>query len=133
MKNLLKSLWFLTIILSFSACSNEPVEDLELSIEASPQDIACSGDLPKARITNNGTIDVDLEIYNSSGVLVNHAYGVGPSQVSTWRVFSSDIVTFVISTANSVKEIRIDMGTCMAYDVTIDANHQLDTDQPIQL
>ena len=132
--NLLKQLLFMATLMVIFSCSNEPVQpDMLLSNENITQDVQCSNDAPKARITNNNDIPVDLEIFNESGTLVNHAYGVQPGNVSSWRVFATGVTTFVVSTTESTKTIVIDMDVCMAYDVTIDENNQLDTDQPVQL
>ncbi|NNC70278.1 MAG: hypothetical protein HKN90_05570 [Flavobacteriaceae bacterium] len=130
MKNLLNLSMVLAILLISASCTNELIEQEDMNLEAE-RITSCSSQNPKARITNNGSDDVDLEIFDESGTLLGAAYDVEPGTVSSWKSFSAGVIEFKISTAISVKSIVIDMGTCTGYDVTIDANNHLDTDQPI--
>ena len=130
------------MLLSFFNCTTELVDNQEeLFSDTESQDVvidtpeaACFGQSPKARITNNGSVDVNLEIYNESGNLVSDEINaVEPGEVSSWITFSSGETTFVVSNNNASKIIVIDMGNCMAYDMIIGTNNQLTSDQPMHL
>lgn len=137
MKYLLKNIACAILLLSVFNCTTEPVgNNQELNTTQSQEstlDDYCSGQSPKARITNNGTVNVNLEIFNEAGSLIGHDYGVTPGQTSDWSTFATGVTTFVVSNVNSDKIIVIDMDTCMAYDMVIGTNNQLTSDQPIHL
>ncbi|MCK7590893.1 hypothetical protein M0G43_09950 [Subsaxibacter sp. CAU 1640] len=135
--NLLKAVAFAMVMTPLYNCSVEPVEQelqlAEIANEQTLDDTPCSGEDPKARVTNDSDNVVNFEIFDGNGALVNYVYGLNPGETSDWRTFPVGITTFSISTSESSKPVRIDMGLCMAYDVTINENNQLDTDVPIQL
>ncbi len=141
MKYLLKNIACAIVLLTVFNCATEPVDNSqELSQTTQSQDsnsvapaVTCNGQSPKARITNNGTIDVNLEIYNESGVLVSHEYGVEPGEHSDWKTFVTGETTFVVSNVNADKIIVLDMDTCMIYDMIVGDNNQLTSSQPTDL
>ena len=124
----------IAVSIAFVGCTTEPVDAEEPTLE-NPQiaDTNCTGDDPKAKITNDSDIIVDMEIFDQNGVLLNHSYGVHPGQESDWKFFTEGQVIVIITTESTFKAVPLDMGLCMAYHVTINENYQLDTDQPTQL
>ena len=136
MKNLLSPKMLLIVVfLCTVACSTESIELEEPTLETSPtlDPEDCLDEEPKARVTNNSNILVDMEIFDEEGILINSVYGVHTGADSEWQSFATGIISVVISTEQSTKAIRMDMGSCMTYHVTIDENYQLDTHLPIQL
>ncbi len=149
MKYLLKYFVLTVVALSFFNCVVEPmefldgatnavVEEIENSVlgeQANPvaTDSSCDGQDPKARITNNGTVDVDLEIYDVDGNLIASEYGVEPGHHSDWEDFSSGEISFLVSNGSADKLVVIEMSTCMKFDMEIGSNNQLVSDQPEQL
>ncbi len=149
MKYLLKYFALTVLVLSFFNCVVEPmefldgtsnalVEEIENSVlgeaaTAVSTDSSCNDQDPKARITNNGTVDVDLEIYDIDGNLIAHEYNLEPGHHSDWKDFSSGEVSFLVSISNSDKLVVVEMGTCMMFDMEIGTNNQLVSDTPIQL
>lgn len=125
----------LVALLFMVSCSVEPVETSVLSLEnQNLQDpTPCDNEDPKAKITNDSDIAVDMQIYDENDVLINHAYGVPPGDESGWLTFDPGNISVVVSSTSSNKAIRLEMDMCMTYHVTIDENYQLDTDQPTQL
>ncbi|WP_431134878.1 hypothetical protein [Psychroserpens mesophilus] len=141
MKNLLKAIAYAIVV---STCYNCSVESTENSQEESlvlqeqiaaldEPDEVCSGQDPQAVLTNNSLLAADFEVFDQFGLLMTHAYGVPVGDTSTVLSFPDGVTTFIVSTSTSIKEIRIDMGNCMIYEVEIDENNQLDTDVPNQL
>jgi len=110
--------------------TNEVVQQIENSVAS---DSSCTNQDPKARITNNGTTNVDLEIYNVNGDLVGHEYSVEPGHHSDWIEFSCGETTFLVSTGSADKLVVINMGTCMMYDMEVGSNNQLVSNQAVQL
>ena len=145
MKYLLKYFALTVVVLSFFNCVVEPmefldgatnaiVEEIENSVPGtSANDSSCNNQDPKARITNNGTVNVDLEIYNVNGDLIASEYNVEPGHHSGWKDFSSGEISFFVSNGSSDKLIVVEMGTCMKFDLEVGANNQLVTDQPEHL
>lgn len=135
----LNNLPMLLLVVAFTmiSCSVESVETDPLSFnidaDTSAPPLPCNDEDPKAKISNNSSTVVDMQIYDENGVLINHAYGVPAGGESGWLSFDPGEVSVVISNTSAEKAIGLEMDTCMAYHVTIDENYQLDTDQPTQL
>ena len=128
MKNLRNCIMLGAMLFSFTSCFNEPIDTMDVSnIENDP--LRCFNEIPKAKIRNNSNYNVDFEMYDDDGVLVNFVYGTLPGEVSIWSTFPVGEISFIVSTPVSTKTVDIDMSLCMSYDVTIDANNQLDTDK----
>ena len=129
------------LLLTVLNCTTESVDNTqELSEITQSQETnavasvtTCNGQNPKAKITNNGTVDVNLEIYNESGVLVGHEYGIEPGHHSDWMSFVVGETSFVVSNTNADKVIVLDMDTCMVYNMVVGTNNQLTSDLPSDL
>jgi len=141
MKNLLKAIACAIVV---STCYNCTVDSADTNQEESllsqdeitdfeTPEILCASQDPQAILTNNSLLPTDFEVFDQFGLLMTHAYGVPAGDVSSVLTFPDGITTFVVSTSVSSKEMKIDMGNCMIYEVEIDENNQLDTDVPIQL
>ena len=141
MKYLLKYSALTVLFFAFFNCATEPMEFLDGSTNAFVEEIEnavaaeapCNDADPKARITNNGTVEVNLEIYDVAGNLIGHEYNVEPGHYSDWSDFSTGEITFLVSNGSSDKLIVCDMGTCMMFDMELDSNNQLVSDQPVHL
>lgn len=149
MKYLLKYFALTVVVLSFFNCIVEPmefldgakntvVEEIENSVlgdqeNAVATDSSCNGQDPKARITNNGTVDVDLEIYDVDGNIIASEYGVEPGHQSSWKDFACGEISFLVANGSADKLIVIEMSTCMKFDMEVGPNNQLVSDQPVHL
>ena len=73
MKNLLKMIAFAILLTALYNCTSEPLSNSDLdqliieNIDASADANNCTGDNPAARITNNGSVPVDLDIFDENG------------------------------------------------------------------
>ena len=139
--NLLRAYALAFAMIPLYNCSVEPVEQIvpeQLITETfiAPlvnDDTVCIGELPKSRVTNNSDFIVNYEVRDAEGALLNYVYDLNPGQISDWKTFPAGVTSFSLSTSETSKSVTIDMGSCMAYDVEIDENRQLNTDVPIQL
>ena len=134
MKFLLKQLATAIVAITlFLSCS---VEQLDSRVNPDNSDLyrpfACSSDVCGARLTNNGTMSVDLVIYNHDDVLLFEAFDIVPGSATNWQTFPIGIISYTVTTpATSLfKTVVIDMGECMVYDMEVAANDMLVTDQP---
>lgn len=141
MKNLLKAFAYAFVMSTCYNCTTESVEIIQDDTLITQEEIAafeelddvCTSQNPQAVITNNSLLAVDFEVFDHFGILMTHAYGVPVGDVSPVLTFPDGVVTFIVSTSISTKEIKIDMGDCMIYQVEIDENNQLNTDVPTPL
>jgi len=144
MKNLLKAFACAFAISTCYNCTVEPTDSIhqeELVITQSSSaatfdnDVPgeCSDQDPQAMLINNSLLVADFEVFDHFGILMTHSYGVPAGEASNLLSFPDGVTSFVVSTSATVKTININMGNCMIYEVAIDENNQLDTDQPIQL
>ncbi len=138
--NLLKTIALAMVMTPFYNCSyeqfsqpNNDVIPIESTFELNVDDGPCSEQNPKTRITNNSNLLVNLEIEDINGDLLNYEYGLLPGETSEWKLFPVGTTTFKISTPVTQKNIVIEMGLCMAYELVIDENNHLNTAVPIQL
>jgi hypothetical protein len=134
MKFLLKQLATAVVAMTlFLSCSVEQL-DSRLDEEASNlnRPFTCSPDVCGARLTNNGTMSVDLVIYDQDNVLLFEALDIVPGSATNWQTFPIGIISYTVTTpATSLfKTVVIDMGECMVYDMEVAANDMLVTDQP---
>lgn len=141
MKNLLKAIACAVVVFTCYNCSVEPAEPIQDELLTSQEDISdveipevnCTSQDPQAILTNNSLVAVDFEVFDQFGLLMTHAYGVPAGDTSTTLTFPDGITTFVVSTSSTAKEVKIDMGNCMVYEVEINEDNQLNTDVPTQL
>ena len=133
--NLLKNAVALAIVMTTCFnCSVEEIDNSEVNliteqttnIVEQQEAVTCNGSNPKSRITNNGTIPLDLEIFDASGNLIDGAYGVQPSSTSSWLSFPEGTTIFNV-TINNIQDQKVgfNMETCTELDMIVDVNHVL--------
>jgi len=132
MKFLLKQLATTIVALSFFSCS---VEQLDSKIENSSnvyRNFTCSTGICGARLTNNGTLSVDLAIYDSSDVLLFEQLDIIPGSETNWQSFPIGEISYTVTTPATglFKTVVIDMEECWVYDMEVAANDMLVTDAP---
>ena len=130
----------LVMVLTLFNCVTEPMEFTDGPINAMVEEIensvspdySCEDQAPKARLVNNGTIDIDLEIYDVVGNLIAHEYEIEPGDYTDWMEFAEGETTFLISNPDADKIIVKDMNSCMVFDMVVGSNNQLESDQAVQ-
>ena len=136
MKNLFKFIPFLGLALALKACIVEPADAdlLEATQQNAQFDTNCTGDLPKTRLINNGTIPFDLQVINESGIAEITITNIGPGITTTWNEFGVGEVLFSVSNNTpmvSEEKVVIDMDTCMGYEIVIGADNAIESYDPI--
>ncbi len=86
----------------------------------------CDGENPRARIINNGTTDVSVQIKTSGGNTEN-LNNVGAGITSDYRSYSAGKITFTISVNKVIYLTDVDMSSCYEYDIIIDSNNIITT------
>lgn len=130
-------------IICFS-CSNEPIEtsQFEMPLEADAPTTffemldPCSEQDPRARITNNGTTTVTLQIATIEGTILHTVADLAPGAVSGYLTFAPNEIIFDISKddINVVDEkVTHTMETCMSYDIEVGADNNLVPSSPVNL
>lgn len=91
----------------------------------------CSGSDPRARITNNGTVSFDYEIYDASGAFIIGIYNISPGTVTQYATFSEGTIIFNVETASGVdQKVAHLMENCTEINMEIDVNNLLLTAAP---
>ena len=120
-------------------CSVEPIENSqtetlsiqEIAISNQAAAMNCNGSNPKARISHNGTLPADYEIYDASGAFIGAAYDVMPGSISDWITFPAGNVIFNITIDSmSDQKVGFSMETCTELNMQLDSNNELMDVQP---
>jgi len=137
MKHLLRTVACATMVLTLFNCTVDPVEynDAELllteeNITAEVND-PCDGDNPEARITNNGTVPIDLDILNENNEVVGFVHNLLPGNTSIWLTFPPGDLLFSVSN-DFVQDEKVvySMSTCMIFDMEVDIDNLLTEAEP---
>jgi len=140
MKNLLKNAIACAIVTSaLFSCSVESIENelLESSFEATSEpQFDCSGQDPQARITNNGTISITLQIASIDGTILHNVENIAAGSASGFLTFAPEEVIFNISkntTGIQDDKVVFMMDQCMSFDMELGADNYLVAGTPVNL
>lgn len=145
MKNLLNTSIACAIVLTTCySCSIEPIETNPIETSLETEDLAAFQDVqdpcvdqdPQARITNNGTTPVTLEIANMEGTILHTVTDLAPGNVSGYLTFAPDSMMFSITkgfTGVGDEKVTHEMTTCMSYDMEIGPDNNLIPSAPVNL
>lgn len=136
MKNLLKNTIACAIVMT--TCFNCSVESVEEQSFETPinQNVLCVDQDPQARITNNGTISITLQIATLDGTILHTVQDLAPGNTSSYLTFApSDIIFNVIKNTTGVTDDKVvfTMGQCMSFDMEVDSSNALVGNSPSNL
>lgn len=86
----------------------------------------CDGENPRARVINNGTKEVSVQIKTSEGNTEN-LNNVVAGKTSDYRSYSAGKITFTISVDKVDYVQEVSMSSCYEYDIKIDSNNNITT------
>jgi len=86
----------------------------------------CDGESPRARIFNNGTKVISVQIKTSGGNTEN-INNVQAGVFSEYRSFSAGFTIFTIAVEHDIVETFIQMNDCYEYNITIDKDNIITT------
>lgn len=140
MKNLLKTIALAICISTCFSCSVEPLDSSnpELNSTEEFQESAdanmCAGEDPEVRITNNGTVAINLHVLNDADATVASVTNLLPGEVSSWLSFETGEMLFSVSN-DQVQDIKVVymMDTCMIFDMEVNSDNELTSATPEQL
>ncbi|WP_298901649.1 hypothetical protein [uncultured Psychroserpens sp.] len=140
MKNLLKNAIACAIVMT--TCFNCSVESIEneqfenvIPENQNTQDV-CENQDPQARITNNGTISITLEIATTDGVVLQTAQDLAPGTSSSYLTFeANDIIFNVVKNATGFNDEKVvhTMNQCMSFDMEVGIDNYLISSSPEDL
>ncbi len=85
----------------------------------------CRREDPRARIINNGTKMVSVQIKTSGGNTEN-INNIAPGTISNYRSFAPGNVTFTTTVDNKDNYVKtIPMTLCYEYDIAVDENNNI--------
>jgi hypothetical protein len=126
--NLLKRIVFTMLLFSMLNCSVESLDQTDqISILSEVNNQTdCEGNLPQARIINNGTVTINFEVLNENLDLLNHQYDISANNVSAWLDFETGETLFVITLINVRGEkVKTEMDFCSSVEFEINSNNEL--------
>ena len=139
MKFLLKPLaTAIVALIMVSSCSVESLDSgLEENLRNSQNNqsaFTCTTGTCGARLTHNGTLAMDLTIYNHDNTLLFEQTAIAPGTETDWQYFPIGEISFTVTTPSTglSKTVVINMGECMVYDMVITEIDRLLTDQATQ-
>ena len=118
MKNLLKAAACAVVVFTAYTCTTEPadiVQEETASIvfaepkvmeDNNPVPPPCTTQDPQSKLINNSLESANMEVFDTFGILMTHAYGVPAGAESPVLSFPDGVTTFVISTSQSTKTIE---------------------------
>jgi len=84
----------------------------------------CDNEAPNARVVNDGTESVSVQIQTSGGNTVN-INNIAAGTSSDFVSYASGTVMFTISVGKKDYEKTVNMENCYQYDIKIDANNNI--------
>lgn len=141
MRDLLKTRYLILVMITLCHCSVEPVEfssETKLNEQTEDQNnlLTCSNLDPTARFTNNGTVSFDLTLFDDNMDIISQELNVLPGTSTNWVSFPvGDVLFSLNSNTTGVVDAKVlfSMDTCMEFNLTINPDNTLATNQPIQL
>jgi hypothetical protein len=140
MKNLLKNAIACAIVMTtLFSCSYESIEnnELEESLLVTPNaPEECLNQDPQARITNNGTISITLQIASTDGTILHTVNNITAGSSSGFLTFAPDEVVFNIeknTTGIQDDKVVFTMDQCMSYDMVLGTDNNLVAGSPENL
>lgn len=141
MKNLLKPIIAFAIM---SMCYNCTVDSIDNTLETTSvvtdtfnsNPPPCADQDPQARITNNGTIAVTLEIATLDGTILHTVADLAPGSVSGYLTFAPGDIIFNVAkntTGESDEKLFFTMNQCMSFDIELAADNNLTNSTPVNL
>lgn len=144
MKNLLINTIVCAIVMTTCfSCSVESIDEEQLlddlsidnSIGPDTQD-PCSGQDPQARLTNNGTVSVTLQIATTDGTVLHTVQSLAPGNTSSYLSFAEGDIIFSVeknTTGLGDEKVVYDMNQCMSFDIEVDTDNYLTSATPQNL
>jgi hypothetical protein len=115
----------------FFGCTSEEIGSDNLSAFDANDD--CIGVNPQVRITNNGDVNFDLDVYGDQGLL-GFVHNIAPGETSTWITFTEGETLFAVSN-DTYKDEKViyHMMTCMEFNMEIGVDNQLTSAIPVDI
>lgn len=125
----------LCLALILFSCISDSIEDDNFT-EPSQFLNPCVNDDPITRVVNNGTVAFDLKVLDSNGVVLVDIANIPPSTTTSWASFAEGEVLFSLDSNQTLvndDKVVLQMNTCMAFDIEIDANNEIVSYTPTTL
>jgi len=146
-KALLKLFILSLVLVSFTSCSVEPLDnDLDnqktdpniavssVANTSNQSSLVCAGADPQGRLVNNGTYPFNFKVYSGNGTLISQELNVMPGASTNWTIFSAgDVIFSIESITTGVSDMKsfYNMIDCTEIDIVIDATNVLVATQPV--
>ena len=123
MKNV-KYIFVLLLIVNCTADLPEVEETIDVTINA-PEQQTCVDDLPKVRLTNNGTRSFDFIVYTQDFTPL-YSQNISNTTDSGWIELShNDVIVVVTNNVDYGQKILLNLAFCDNKELSIDASNIL--------
>ena len=123
----MKTLRFFIVFLFVLNCTNDSplaLDDQLANNVFSPEN--CTNDQPKARLTNNGTVNHSLKIFDENSNVIVSAFNIEPGSTTGWFEFDPQEVVFTVDNDTySDEKVEAIMENCMQFDMEIGVDDAL--------
>jgi len=147
-KALLKLFILSMVLVSFTSCSVEPLEDDFNNQKTDPNianvssvantnnqsSLVCAGADPQGRFVNNGTYPFNFKVFTGNGTLISEEFNVMPGATTNWSVFTAgDVIFSIESITTGVSDMKTfhTMDNCTEIDIVIDVTNHLVATLPV--
>ncbi len=123
----MKNVRFIFVLLLLINCTTDSAEVDETSETFSPQLVTqtCVDDLPKVRLTNNGSQDFDFMVYDTDFIVLHNQNVISTSDSGWLELSDNDVL--VVASNNTVygQKIQLNLQACDNVELEIDTNNNL--------
>ena len=122
----MKNVRLLIVLLLIVNCTTEPSEFDERSVDAiSPETQSCIDDLPKVRLTNNGTRSFEFIVYGEDYSQL-HTQNISSTTDSGWiELTDNNVIIVVTNNTDYGQKIPLSLIACDNKELEIDVNNIL--------
>jgi hypothetical protein len=121
----------LLMCLTFSmySCTTEDITEIDEPLTELPQEaLTCDSELPTVRLTNNGTVIHNLEIYDADMNLLISAFDLEIGASTEWFSFEPQEILVSLTNDNKPDEkLLTTMDYCTLFDMIIGGNDFLES------
>ena len=137
MNNLLNFASYACALLISISCTTQPIDSVQLDLlNQEALNDSCEDEDPITRVVNNGTVTFAFKVIDDQGNVLVDIPNIPASSTTSWVSFTQGEVLFSLDSDQTLvndDKVVLQMGTCMAYDIEIDANNQIVSYTPITL
>ncbi|MDN3491198.1 hypothetical protein [Winogradskyella bathintestinalis] len=121
----MKNVRLLFVLLLMVNCTTDSPNFAENSEFSPPEMLTCVDDLPKVRLTNNGTNNFDFTIYALDYSQLHSQNVIATANSSYVELSSNEVVLVVSNSVNYGQKVQLSLSNCDIVELEVDADNLL--------